>query len=93
MEHTREELSDIRGRAGQHRREVHRKDIREERALHRDTYTSDVRRSKRASRLATAEIEADPAEVAGLRRATQQAQEGKLISQDELDRELQFDDE
>jgi hypothetical protein len=52
-----------------------------------------MRDLERASRRATQEIEADPAQAAALDRSMQQAREGHLISQEELDRELGDDDE
>lgn len=41
----------------------------------------------------TAEIRSEPGEAAALNRARKHAREGKLISQEELDREFEADDE
>lgn len=51
----------------------------------RDDFMHDL---SRASRRLTAEIEADPEEAAALDRARKQSREGRRVTQDELDREL-----
>jgi hypothetical protein len=83
---TREAPERLLSRHARHHRSLKQRDERRERAL----YLIDLRRARRR---ATAEIEANPRELASLRRAVQQAHEGLLISQDELDRELAPDDE
>jgi len=61
-----------------------------ERPWTREHFMGDLHR---VSRRLTAEIESDPKEAAALDRARRHAREGKLISQDEVDRELGADDE
>jgi hypothetical protein len=70
-------------------REIKRKDERRERDWGRNLCLADLHL---ASRRATAEIEADPKEAAALDRARQQAREGDLVSQEELDREFESDE-
>lgn len=73
-------------RHARHRLSLKQRDERRERA----NYLSDLRRARRR---ATAEIEADPRELASLRRGRQQAHKGELVSREDLDRELLSDDE
>lgn len=73
-------------RHARHHKSLKQRDERRERSAH----LGDLRRARRK---ATAEIEADAQELAGLRRARQQAEEGELISQEELDRELTSEDD
>lgn len=56
----------------------------------RDDFFYDLRR---ASRRATREIESDPQQASALDRSRRQAREGKLLSQEELDQQLEADDE
>ncbi len=84
-----ETLSNERRHHAQRRRELHRKDEEHERTWSGDTLLRDLRK---VSRRATAEIEADPQEAAALDRARRQARDGKLISQEELDREFESDE-
>jgi len=84
-----EEVFNEGSRRARRLREVKRKHEQRERAWSRDTCLDDLHR---VSRRATAEIEADSKEAAGLDRARQQAREGKLISQEELDREFESDE-
>jgi hypothetical protein len=55
-----------------------------ERDWTRDHFLADL---NRVSRRITREIESDPAQAAALDRSREQAREGKLISQEEFDRE------
>jgi hypothetical protein len=81
-----EEVINEGSRRARRLREVKRKHEQRERTWSRDICLADLHK---ASRRATAEIESDPKEAAALDRARQQAREGKLISQDELDREFE----
>jgi hypothetical protein len=84
-----EEVINQGSRRARRLREVKRKHEQREQAWSRDICLADAHR---ASRRATAEIEADPKEAAGLDRARQQAREGELVSQEELDREFESDE-
>lgn len=56
----------------------------------RDDFLHDL---GRASRRVTREIESDPQQAAALDRSRRQAREGRLMSKEELERELTDDDE
>jgi hypothetical protein len=85
----REEVINESSRRARRLREIRRKHEQREQVWRRDMCLADLHK---ASRRATAEIEADPKEAAALERARQQAREGKLISQEELDREFESDE-
>jgi len=74
-------------------RRRHEKNRREEEREREWSHESFFKDLHKASQLLTSEIEGDPAEAEALDRARQQAHEGKLVSQEELDQELGTDDE
>jgi hypothetical protein len=73
-----------------HRRDISRKAERIEREWDREHFLRDLHRS---SRCLTDDIAADPAQSLALTRAREQASQGKLISQEDLDREFHDDEE
>jgi hypothetical protein len=85
-----ERQADTRVRRAQRKRQVKRKEEGREREWSRDAFLGDL---YRISRRATAEIESEPEQAQALDRAREQAREGNLVSQEELERRLNSDDE
>jgi len=83
------EAGKLLSRHARHHRALKRRDERRERAWSRDVFLFDLHKARRM----TEEIRLEPGAAAALNRARQQAKEGKLISQEDLDRELNADDE
>lgn len=76
-------------RHARHHRALRRRDEQRERIKGQDVFLSDLHRARRM----TDEIRSEPEQAEALNRARRHAHEGKLISQEELDRELDADDE
>lgn len=89
MEQDNSEAGKLLSRHARHHRALRRRDEQRERAWGRDAFLSDLHKAARM----VEEIKSEPGEAACLDRARQHAKEGKLISQEELDRELEADDE
>jgi hypothetical protein len=83
------EAGNLLSRHARHHRALRRRDEQREKAWNRDAFLSDLHRAARM----TEEIKEEPGEAAALNRARQHAKEGRLISQEELDREFEADDE
>jgi len=83
------EAGKLLSRHARHHRALRRRDEEREKAWSRDAFLSDLHKAARM----TEEIKSEPGEAAALNRARQHAKEGKLISQEELDREFEADDE
>jgi hypothetical protein len=84
-----EAASKLLSRHERHRRSLRQRDERRERAWGRDDFLVDRRKATRI----TEDIRSEPGEADKLNAARRHAREGKLISLDELKRELDADDE
>jgi hypothetical protein len=83
------EANKLLSRHARHHRALRLRDEQREKASSRDLFLADLHRATRM----TEEIRSEPQEAAALNRARQHAREGKLISQEDLDREFDADDE